>query len=185
MATNAVNIGKGRASGMFLTAASGTALPATLSETTLSAWGSVVGYVSDEGMTLNLSRDKENIKDWANVVRRVVLTDHEETASGSCISTTADALAALFGASAVTTETGTTTSTTTVNLSASDLPAAAAFLFVMVDGDDVLAFGCSEGQISVSDNVSFAPGDAIEWPFEVTAMGEGGMKFIKTAGAAG
>jgi len=181
MATNAVNIGKGRASGMFLTAASGTALPATLSETTLSAWGSVVGFVSDEGMTLNLSRDKENIKDWANVVRRVVLTDHEETASGSCISTTADALAALFGASAVTTE----TNTTTVNLSASDLPAAAAFLFVMVDGDDVLAFGCSEGQISVSDNVSFAPGDAIEWPFEVTAMGDGGMKFIKTAGAAG
>lgn len=181
MATNAVNIGKGRASGMFLTAASGTALPATLSETTLGTWGTVVGYVSDEGMTLNLSRNKENIKDWANVVRRVVLTDHEETASGSCISTTAEALSALFGASAVTTETG----TTTVNLSASDLPAAAAFLFVMVDGDDVLAFGCSEGQISVSDNVSFAPGDAIEWPFEVTAMGDGGMKFIKTAGAAG
>lgn len=181
MATNAVNIGKGRASGMFLTATAGTALPATLSDTTLGSWGDVVGYISDEGMTLNLSRDKENIKDWANVVRRVVLTDHEESASGSCISTTADALTALFGADAVTTA----TSTTTVNLSASDLPAAAAFLFVMVDGDDVLAFGCSEGQISVSDNVSFAPGDAIEWPFEVTAMGDGGMKFIKTAGAAG
>lgn len=179
MATNAVNIGKGRASGMFLTATSGTALPATLTDTTLGSWGDVVGYISDEGMTLNLSRDKENIKDWANVVRRVVLTDHEESASGSCISTTADALTALFGADAVTTE----TNTTTVNLSASDLPAAAAFLFVMVDGDDVLAFGCSEGQISVSDNVSFAPGDAIEWPFEVVAMGDGGMKFIKTAGA--
>ena len=181
MATNAVNIGKGRASGMFLTATSGTALPATLTDTTLGSWGDVVGYISDEGMTLNLSRDKENIKDWANVVRRVVLTDHEETASGSCISTTANALSALFGEDAVTTA----TNTTTVNLSASDLPAAAAFLFVMVDGDDVLAFGCSEGQISVSDNVSFAPGDAIEWPFEVTAMGDGGMKFIKTAGAAG
>ena len=179
MATNAVNIGKGRASGMFLTAASGTALPATLSDTTLNSWGSVVGYVSNDGMTLNLSRDNENIKDFANVVRRVVLTDHEETASGTCISTTADALAALFGADAVTTA----TNTTTVNLSASDLPATAAFLFVMVDGDDVLAFGCSEGQISVSDNVSFAPSDAIEWPFEVTAMGDTGMVFIKTAGA--
>ena len=119
MATNAVNIGKGRASGMFLTAASGTALPSTLTETTLGSWGDVVGFISDEGMTLNLSRDKENIKDWANVVRRVVLTDHEEGASGSCISTTADALTALFGADAVTTA----TNTTTVNLSASDLPA--------------------------------------------------------------
>ena len=181
MATNAVNIGKGRASGMFKTAAAGTALPTVLNDTTLDEWGTEVGYISDEGMTLNLSRDKENIKDWANVVRRVVLTDHEEGASGNCISTTADALTALFGEGAVTTA----TNTTTVNLSANDLPAAAAFLFVMVDGDDVLAFGCSEGQISVSDNVSFAPGDAIEWPFEVTAMGEGGMQFIKTAGAAG
>ena len=181
MATNAVNIGKGRASGMFLTAASGTALPASLTEQTISAWGDVVGYVSDEGMTLNLSREKENIKDWSSTIRRVVLTDHEESASGTCISTTADALEALFGADAVATATG----TTTVNLSANDLPAAAAFLFVMVDGDDVLAFGCSEGQISVSDNVSFAPGDAIAWPFEVTAMGDGGMKFIKTPGAAG
>ena len=39
MATNDVNIGKGRASGMFLTATSGTALPTTLSETTLGSWG--------------------------------------------------------------------------------------------------------------------------------------------------
>ena len=179
--TNTVNIGKGRATGMFLTAASGTALPSTLSEQTVSAWGTVVGFISDDGMTLNLSKDKENIKDWSNTVRRVVLTDHEETASGSCISTDATALAALFGATAVSSSTA--TKTTTVSLSASDLPAEAAYLFVMVDGDDLLGFGCTQGQISITDNVSFAAGDAIEWPFEVTAMGTGGMKFIKTAGA--
>lgn len=177
--TNDVNIGRGRASGMFLTAAAGTALPATLDDAGITAWGTVIGYVSDSGMTLELSRDKENVKDWSNTVRRVVLTDHEETASGSCISTDSDALTGLFGASAVTSS-GTTT---TVNLSAGDLAPTAAYLFVMVDGDDILAFGCSEGQIAVTDNVSFAPGDAIEWPFEITAMGTGGMKFIKTAGA--
>ena len=179
MATNTVNIGRGRASGMFLTAVSGTSLPATLTEASINSWGTVVGYVSDAGMTLNLSRDKATIKDWSNTVRRVVLTDHEETASGTCISTDATSLADLFGSSAVTTS-GTTT---TVNLSAGDLAPKAAYLFVMVDGDDLLAFGCSEGQIAVTDNVSFAPGDAIEWPFEVTAMGTGGMKFIKSAGA--
>lgn len=177
--TNDVNIGRGRASGMFLTAASGTALPATLDDAGITSWGSIIGYVSDDGMTLELSRDKENIKDWSNTVRRVVLTDHEETASGSCISTDSAALTGLFGSSAVTTS-GTTT---TVNLSAGDLAPTAAYLFVMVDGDDLLAFGCSEGQIAVTDNVSFAPGDAIEWPFEITAMGTGGMQFIKTAGA--
>ena len=179
--TNAVNIGKGRATGMFLTAVSGTALPTTLTEQAISSWGTVVGFVSDDGMTLNLSKDKQNIKDWSNTIRRVVMTDHEESASGSCISTDATALAKLFGSAAVASSTA--TKTTTVNLSASDLPAAAAYMFVMVDGDDILAFGCSEGQISITDNVSFKAGDAIEWPFEVTAMGTGGMKFIKTAGA--
>lgn len=179
MATNVVNIGKGRATGMMLTAAAGTALPATLTEVGLTSWGTEVGFVSDDGMTLNLSRDKENLKDWSNTVRRVVLTDHEETASGSCISTDATALTALFGASAVTTSSG----TTTVKLSTGELPETMAFLFVMVDGDDILAFGCEEGQIAVTDNVSFTSGEAIEWPFEVTAMGDKGMVFIKTAGA--
>ena len=179
MATNAVNIGKGRASGMMLTAAAGTALPATLTEQAIAAWGSEVGYISDAGMTLNLSRDKETIKDWSKTVRRVTLTDHEESASGSCISTDATALESLFGEDAV----STATNTTTVNLSKGSLPAEAAFLFVMVDGDDILAFGCTNGQMAVTDNVSFTSGEAIEWPFEITAMGDNGMVFIKTAGA--
>lgn len=177
--TNSVNIGKGRATGMMLTAAVDTALPATLTENAISAWGSVVGYVSDAGMTLNLSRDKKNIKDWSNTVRRVVLTDHEETASGSCISTDAASLESLFGSDAVSTS-GTTT---TVNLSKGTLPEPAAYLFVMVDGDDIIAYGCKNGQMAVTDNVSFTAGDAIEWPFEITAMGDDGMVLIKTAGA--
>lgn len=177
--TNAVNIGKGYASGMMLTAAAGTALPATIAAGTISAWGTEVGYISDAGMTLNLSRDKEDIKDWSKTVRRVVLTDHSESASGACISTDATALEALFGSDAVTTA----TTTTTVNLSTGALPAEAAFLFVMMDGDDMLAFGCTNGQMAVTDNVSFTAGEAIEWPFEITAMGNNGMVFIKTAGA--
>lgn len=174
-----VNIGKGRASGMMLTAAAGTALPTTLTESTIAAWGDDVGYVSEDGVTLNLSRDKENIKDWSKTIRRVILTDHEEGASGACISTDADSLAAIFGEDAVTVSTD--EKTITVNLSEGELAPPAAYLFVMVDGDDILAFGCSEGQLSLTDNVSFTPGDAIEWPFEIVAQGAG-MKFIKTAG---
>ena len=179
--TNTVNIGKGYASGMMLTAAAGTALPATLTTAGISAWGTEVGYISDAGMTLNLSRDKEDIKDWSKTVRRVVLTDHSESASGACISTDVTALTALFGATAVSSSTA--TKTTTVNLSTGMLPAEAAFLFVMMDGDDLLAFGCTNGQMAVTDNVSFTSSEAIEWPFEITAMGSNGMVFIKTAGA--
>ena len=176
MATNAVNMGKGNASGMFYYAPSGTAIPTTLS--TIPATWHEAGFISKDGMELELSHDVENIKDWSNTIRRVVLTDHEEKASGSCISTTGEALAELFGSTNVTA----TTASVTVNLSAGDLPPVKAYLFVMKDGDDLLAFGCSEGQISVSDNVSFQAGEGIAWPFEITAQGTTGMQFVKVNG---
>ena len=176
MATNAVNMGKGNASGMFYYATSGTTIPTTLSSIP-SAWHEA-GFISEDGMELELSHDVENIKDWSNTIRRVVLTDHEEKASGSCISTTGEALAELFGSTNVTA----TTASVVVNLSASDLPPVKAYLFVMKDGDDLLAFGCSEGQISVSDNVSFQAGEGIAWPFEITAQGTTGMQFVKVNG---
>lgn len=174
-----VNIGKGYASGMWKTAAAGTALPATLTTATVAAWGTEVGYVSEEGMTLHLTKDKLVIKDWAKVVRRIIITDHEETAEGKSISTTADVLETLFGAHAVTESEG----TTTVKLSTGMLSEPAAFLFVMLDGEDVLGFGCEEGQAMLLDDVSLDPSKAIEWPYEITAMGEDGMVFIKTEGS--
>lgn len=176
MATNAVNVGKGRASGMFYVAAAGTAIPTTLS--TLPTGWTEAGFISEDGMELQLSRDIGDIKDWSNTIRRTILTDHDEKASGACISTTAEALAELFGSSNVTEGTG----SITVNLSASDLPAVKAYLFVMKDGDDLMCFGCSNGQISVSDNVSFTAGDGIAWPFEITAQGDTGMQFVKVEG---
>ena len=177
MATNAVNVGKGQASGMFYVAAAGTAIPTTLS--TLPAGWTEAGFISEDGMELQLSRDIENIKDWSNTIRRVVLTDHEEKASGTCISTTATALAEIFGSTNVTA----TTASITVNLSASELPPVKAYLFIMKDGDDMMCFGCSNGQISASDNVSFKAGDGIAWPFEITAQGTTGMQFVKVPGA--
>lgn len=176
MATNAVNISKGNASGMFYYAVSGTTIPTTLASIP-SAWHEA-GFISEDGMELELSKDVKNIKDWSSTIRRVVMTDHEEKASGSCISTTGDALAELFGSTNVTA----TTASITVDLSAADLPPVKAYLFVMKDGDDLLAFGCSEGQISVADNTSFKAGDGIAWPFTITAQGTTGMEFVKVMG---
>ena len=176
MATNTVNIGKGNASGMFYYASSGTAIPTTLASIP-SAWHEA-GFISEDGMDLELTKDINNIKDWSNTIRRVVQTDHEEKASGSCISTTGAALAELFGSTNVTA----TTASVTVNLSSADLPPVKAYLFVMKDGDDLLAFGCSEGQISVADTTSFKAGDGIAWPFTITAQGSTGMQFVKVMG---
>ena len=177
MATNAVNIGKGRSTGMFYTAVAGTAITTTL--TTIPADWTETGFISADGMELQLSRDVEEIKDWSNIIRRVILTDHDEKSSGSCISTTAEALSELFGENNVTVD---SSGVITVDLSSGELPPEKAYLFVMKDGDDLMCFGCSKGQIYVTDNVSFTAGDGIEWPFEVTAL-DGGMKFVKVPGA--
>ena len=48
----------------------------------------------------------------------------------------------------------------------------------MKDGDDMMMIGCSRGQVSSVDNVTFAPGDPIRWTPTITAMGEDGFKLI-------
>ena len=179
MSTNAVNVGKGQASGMFFVAPAGTAIPTSLSSIPV-AW-TEAGFISEDGMELQLSRDVKDIKDWSNTIRRTILSDHDEKTAGTCISTTAAALQEIFGSENVTVSGG----TITVNLSATELPAVKAYLWVMKDGDDLMCFGCSNGQISVPNNVSFKAGDAIAWPFEVTAQGTSGMQFIKVTGATG
>ena len=176
MATNEINIGKGNATGMFYTATAGTAIPTTL-DTIPSGW-TQVGYINEDGMELELSKEKKNIKDWANVVRRIIITDHDEKASGKCMSTTAAALEEIFGADNVTESSG----TLKVSLSSDELPPEKAFMFLMKDGDDLMCFGCSNGQISITDKATFKAGDTIVWPFEIVALGTGGMEFVKVAG---
>ena len=53
MATNTVNIGKGYASGMMLTAAAGTSLPATLTLAAIGSWGTEVA-INDEWQEIRL-----------------------------------------------------------------------------------------------------------------------------------
>lgn len=175
MATNAVNIGTGNASGMFFASTAGTVLPTNLS--TLTGWAEV-GYISDAGMELALNKTRTDIKDWSQTVRRIVLTEHDETASGVCISATSASLSELFGSSNVTAS----TASITVNLSDNELPPERAYLFVVKDGDDYVAFGCQKGQLLVNGSITFAPDQPISFPFEIGALGSTGMQLIKDIG---
>jgi hypothetical protein len=47
----------------------------------------------------------------------------------------------------------------------------------MKDGDDLIGIGCSNGQVTAVDNVSFAPNNAINWIPTITAL-EAGFKLI-------
>lgn len=168
-----VKLGLGRATGMFYHAPAGTALPTDPTATLAEAWVHV-GDVSDAGITLTLNKTTENIKNWANVVKRVIMTEHSETVQTPIMDTTAEVFEAVVGSGNVTTA----TSITTVNLSDGALPPEEAFLWVMKDGDDMMMIGCSRGQVSAVEAVTFAPNSAINWTPTITATGDSGIKLI-------
>lgn len=178
--TNETKLGTGLATGMFYHAPAGTALPTSLSSALSSTWKQV-GDVSDAGITLALNKSTTNLKNWANVIKRVVLTDHSETVQSPIMDTTEESLKTVVGSNNVTKANG----VIKVNLSDEQLPPPEAYLWLMKDGDDMMAVGCSKGQITAVDNVSFTPGSVINWTPTITALGDDGMVLIMEEGAQG
>lgn len=176
-----VKLGTGLATGMFYHAPAGTALPTSATGTIPNTW-THVGDVADTGITLALNKTVTNLRNWANVIKRVIMTDHSETIQSPIMDTKAEVFKAVVGSKNVTVS----SNKVTVNLSDSDLPAEEAFLWLMKDGEDMIMIGCSRGQVSAIDNVSFAPGAAINWTPTITAMGEGFKLIMEEAtGATG
>ena len=178
-----VKLGLGLSTGMFYHAPAGTALPTSPMETLAAAWEEV-GDVSDAGITLALNKSTTTLKNWANVIKRVIMTEHSETVQAPIMDTTEEALKTLVGSKNVTAVAATTGhgALVKVNLSDGDLPEEEAFLWLMKDGDDMIAVGCKYGQVSAVENVSFAPGGAINWTPTITAMGDSGMELIMDDG---
>ncbi len=182
MATHDTKLGIGYESGMFYHAPAGTALPSYPTETLAVAWAEV-GDVSGDGITLTLDKSTENLRNWANKIKRVIVSEHTETVQAPIMDTTEETLVTMLGADAVETETATAThgALVTASLSQDVLPEEEAFLFIMKDDDDCIAIGCETGQITAMENVTFAPGSAITWTPTITAL-EGGWKLIMDDG---
>ena len=175
-----VKLGLGLSTGMFYHAPAGTALPTSLSTTIPNTW-THIGDVTDAGITLALDKSVTNLRNWANVIKRAIVTEHTETIQSPIMDTTEESLTAVFGESNVTVSAG----KVKVNLSDSDLPKQEAFLWLMKDGDDMIAIGCSYGQVTAIDNVSFSPGSAINWTPTITAQGDDGFQLIMEEGPSG
>lgn len=170
-----VKLGLGLATGMFYHAAAGTALPTDLTTAIDTTVWTHVGDVTNDGITLTMDKSVENLRNWANVIKRVIMTEHTETIQAPLMDTTEEVLKAVLGEDNVTTASG----VTTVNLSAASLPEEEAFLFVMKDGDDMMMIGCTNGQVTEVDDVTFAPESAINWVPTITAMGDGFKLIMK------
>lgn len=167
-----VKLGLGNATGMFYHAPAGTALPTTLSTALPSAWVDA-GDVTDAGITLAMEKSVTNLRNWANQIKRSILTEHSETIQSPLMNTTEESLKVVVGEDNVTVA----NDVVTVNLSDGKLPPEEAFLWIMKDGDDRIGIGCSKGQVTAVDNVSFAPNNAINWIPTITAL-DAGFKLI-------
>lgn len=174
MASNDTKLGIGLATGMFYHAPKGTTLPTYPLEQLASAWVHV-GDVSADGISLSMERSTEDLRNWANQIKRTIMTEHSEKIQGTIMDTTQEVLKTLLGADNVTEVAATSAHGALVNatLSGATLPDDEAFLFLMKDGDDSMAVGCTDGQITEMDSITFAPGAAITWTPTITAHGDG------------
>ena len=148
----------------------------------VSAWRRV-GDVAKDGVTINMDKTVENIYTWANSIKRTIMSEHVETVQPPIVDTTEDTLKVTLGADnvVVTPATGSHGKLITCNLSADALPAEEAFLFVMKDGDDVMAIGIEEGQITAVESITFAPENAIIWTPTITVLNNS-LRFISEEG---
>lgn len=148
----------------------------------ISAWR-LVGDVTADGITVATDKSITNIRNWANVIKRTILTEHTETVQVPVMDTTEESLKTVLGEGniTVTAASGSHGKTIAANLSASDLPDAEAYLFVMKDGDDLMAVGMSQGQVTALESITFAPAGTINWTPTITAQDEG-LVFISEEG---
>lgn len=168
--TNDVKLGAGLGTGMFYHAPKGTALPAYPLEDLAEAWKEV-GFVAEDGIPWHHGRSAEPLKDWAGKIRRMLQSDSDRNVAVPIISTTKEVLETIFGADNVTTENATQTHGKLTKLQVKEgvMSGEEAFLFLMKDGDDSIALGCTSGFITALEDVTFAPGSPITWNATVSS----------------
>lgn len=170
MASNKVNLGIGLATGMFYTAAAGTALPTTPSESLAADWKEV-GAVTADGITWATGKDSDPLRNWAKEIERLMAADEGGTVTAPLMYTNEDTLKAIFGSDNVTVEAANASHGNVVSVTVAPGVSAepAAFLFIMKDGDDMLMLGTSKGIVREVGDVSFSPTEAITWEATIEA----------------
>ena len=164
-----VKLGIGLATGMFYHAPIGTSFPTYPAETLAAGWKKV-GDVTADGITLTLDKSTDSLKNWANVIKRIILSDHSESINAPIMDTTQEVFETILGKDNVTytPASGAHGNLVKAHLSGG-IPDAEEFLFLMKDGDDMIAIAL-KGQIMSIADVTFAPGSSITWTPTITVI---------------
>lgn len=171
MASNNVNLGIGLATGMFYTAAAGTALPAYPGDTVgLGNW-TEAGAITADGITWATGKDSDPLRNWAKEVERLIASDEGGTVQAPLMYTTQKTMETIFGSGNVTVTAANSShgKLVSVNVEPGVSASPAAFLFIMKDGDDMIMLGTTKGIVREVDDVTFSPTEAITWTATIEA----------------
>lgn len=163
-----------RTTGALLNGAIGATAPTDARTALGTGWTSAAGYLSESGVTLNISRSTTAIKDWGLNSVRVATTDFGTNITGEFLQMDAETAKTLFGDSNVDITAATTTKPETVKIGIGpDMPPAKAFCLNMKDGDRRGRIYVPNGQITQVGSPTFVPGSGNVWPFTIECYDDG------------
>lgn len=137
-------------------------------------WSSAAGYLSENGVTLNINRSTSTVKDWGLNNVRVATTDFGTNITGEFLQMDGDTAKTLFGDTNVTVTAATTTKPETVKIGIGpSLPEIAPFAFNMKDGERRGRIYVPKGQITQVGSPTFVPGSGNVWPFTMDCYDDG------------
>lgn len=159
--------------GALYVAPKGTAKPSDARTALPNTWASG-GYISEAGITLNVSRSNSNLRDWGLNNVRMATTDFGTTITGEFLQIDEQAAKNLVGAANVAKTAANSTHGEQLTISIGpELPPEQAFCINMKDGNRRGRICAPNAQITEIGSMTFVPSAGNVWPFTITCNDDG------------
>lgn len=135
----------------------GTTMPTDARTALPSVWDDG-GYVSEDGVSVSVTRSVTPIRDWSKSAVRNLLTEYTGTISLAFLQVDEFAAKRMFGASNVTKTAAASTHGELINIAiGAELPPCEAWCFSMKDGNSRVRIAVPNGQMTEVNQIDFKP----------------------------
>ena len=135
----------------------GTTMPTDAKSALASAWDDS-GYISEDGISVTVTRSTTPIRDWSKNAVRNLLTEYAGSISLAFLQVDEFAAERMFGASNVTVTAATSSAGEQIKISiGAELPPIEAWCFSMKDGNARIRVLVPQGQITDVNQIDFKP----------------------------
>lgn len=161
-----VTVGKPNILGAIFTAPKGTTLPTTATATLNSAFD-CMGYISEDGLKQEITRNSETIKDWGGNTVKTPQTEYEEKFTFTALEMLKkEVLKVMYGDSNVTE----TTTLRTITANADELPERVWVFDMVMSNGKARRIVVPTARITSVGEVTYKNSEAVSSELEVTAV---------------